>query len=59
MYPFCTGAGVNPARALGPAIALGKTDKIWVYLVAPFCAAVVHAFLYNILPPKFYENKIK
>jgi glycerol uptake facilitator-like aquaporin len=30
-----TGAGVNPARALGPMIVAGKFTDWWVYLIAP------------------------
>ena len=59
IYPFSTGACGNPARALGPAIASGKLDKVWVYVIAPICAATVHAFIYNLIPPKFYEKNFK
>jgi aquaporin Z/aquaporin NIP len=41
-----TGAGVNPARALGPMIVAGKFTDWWVYLIAPIaggaCAATVY-----------------
>ncbi|MEO8208437.1 MAG: aquaporin [Chloroflexota bacterium] len=38
--PF-SGASVNPARALGPAIVSMDFAKIWIYLTAPFVGAVV------------------
>ena len=36
-----TGASMNPARTLGPAIVSGRMDQVWIYLTAP----VVGAFL--------------
>jgi MIP family channel proteins len=46
-----TGAGVNPARALGPALVGDFFDGIghfvWVYAVAPMVGAVVAAVLYT------------
>ncbi len=38
--PF-SGASVNPARALGPAIVSMDFAKIWIYLTAPFAGAIV------------------
>jgi MIP family channel proteins len=46
-----TGAGFNPARALGPALAGNHWDGIghfvWVYTVAPVIGAVVAALVYT------------
>jgi MIP family channel proteins len=46
-----TGAGLNPARALGPALVGHHFDGIghfvWVYAVAPVVGAVVAALLYT------------
>jgi aquaporin Z len=38
--PF-SGASVNPARALGPALVGGDLSHIWIYLTAPFVGAAV------------------
>jgi MIP family channel proteins len=38
-----SGASMNPARSLGPAIAAGDLRSVWVYLTAPFLGAVVAA----------------
>jgi MIP family channel proteins len=44
-----TGASMNPARSLGPAIAGGDLSSIWVYLTAPFLGAVIAALTYQFL----------
>jgi MIP family channel proteins len=42
-----TGAGLNPARTLGPALALGEFPDLWVYLAGPVLGGVVAAGLYR------------
>lgn len=42
-----TGAGVNPARALGPMMVAGQMDAWWAYLVGPVVGAVLAALLYD------------
>ena len=44
--PF-TGASVNPARSIGPALLGGDLSKLWIYLVAPVVGAVIAALLYR------------
>ena len=42
-----TGASLNPARTLGPALVSGNMANLWVYIVGPVLGAVVAALLYN------------
>ena len=42
-----SGASMNPARSLGPALASGATGAVWLYLVAPTLGALVGAFAYR------------
>jgi aquaporin NIP len=44
-----TGASMNPARSLGPAIAASDFMAIWVYLTAPLLGAAVAAAAYAFL----------
>ncbi|KAK4259531.1 hypothetical protein QN277_005854 [Acacia crassicarpa] len=47
-----TGASMNPARSLGPAIVWHKYKAIWVYVTAPVAGAVTGAWVYNIMVHK-------
>jgi aquaporin NIP len=42
-----SGASMNPARSLGPAIASGSLDAIWIYLLGPAFGAVAGAWAYR------------
>lgn len=42
-----TGASMNPARSLAPAIAQGRLNVIWIYILGPFLGAILAAFLYQ------------
>ncbi len=42
-----TGASMNPARSLAPAIAQGNLDHLWIYLTAPFIGAALAALTYE------------
>ncbi|GMI86162.1 NOD26-like intrinsic protein 1;2, NOD26-LIKE INTRINSIC PROTEIN 2 [Hibiscus trionum] len=44
-----TGASMNPARTLGPAIVWNQYKGIWVYLTAPIIGAVSGAWAYNMV----------
>ncbi len=42
-----SGASMNPARSLGPALVSGNFDALWVYLAAPLLGAVIGALAYQ------------
>ena len=42
-----SGASMNPARSLGPALVSGELHALWVYLVAPPLGAVLAATVYQ------------
>ncbi|HEY4673971.1 MAG TPA: aquaporin [Nitrososphaerales archaeon] len=42
-----SGASLNPARTLGPALVSGVFDAHWVYWVGPIVGAVIAVFLYQ------------
>ncbi len=44
-----SGASMNPARSLGPAIVHCKYESIWVYLLATILGAISGAWVYNII----------
>jgi aquaporin NIP len=44
-----TGASMNPARSLGPALAAGEWHDIWIYLVAPVAGAALGALAYQLV----------
>jgi aquaporin NIP len=44
-----TGASMNPARSLGPALVSGELHALWLYLVAPPLGAALAALTYRYL----------
>ncbi len=44
-----TGASMNPARSIGPALVSGEIHYLWIYLVAPVAGAVLGALAYQVV----------
>jgi glycerol uptake facilitator-like aquaporin len=42
-----SGASMNPARSLAPALVSGSWSSLWVYLTAPFLGAALAALAYR------------
>ncbi len=42
-----TGASMNPARSLAPAVFEGRLDVMWIYVVGPCIGAVLAALFYE------------
>jgi MIP family channel proteins len=42
-----SGASMNPARSLGPALISDTWDAQWIYLIAPFLGAIAGALIYR------------
>ncbi|KAK3206746.1 hypothetical protein Dsin_020792 [Dipteronia sinensis] len=50
-----SGASMNPARSLGPAIVSNQYKGIWIYMVSPVLGAVSGAWVYNMV--RFTDNQ--
>lgn len=44
-----SGASLNPARSLGPALVSGELGTIWIYLTAPLLGGALGAVAYDAL----------
>lgn len=47
-----SGASMNPARSLAPALVSGHTEGLWIYLTAPILGALIAGFLHLLMHPK-------
>jgi aquaporin-4 len=54
-----TGASMNPARTLGPAVISGYWDFHWIYWAGPIVGALVAAFIMNYMFVKKAEQEEK
>ena len=44
---FISGASMNPARALAPAVLSGVMDDLWLYWSAPYVGTIIVSFLFR------------
>src|SRR6185295_10120452 len=44
-----TGASMNPARSIGPALVSGDLHDLWIYLLAPVAGAALGALAYQLV----------
>ncbi|MEX2192206.1 MAG: aquaporin [Nitrosarchaeum sp.] len=51
---FISGASMNPARALAPALFSGVFEDLWLYWAAPYVGTIIIAFLFR---NKFRKQK--
>ncbi len=51
-----SGASMNPARSLGPALASGTLGSLWIYLVAPPLGAALAVVSHNLLGENVMEQ---
>ena len=47
-----TGASMNPARSIAPAIVSGNIEHLWVYIIAPIIGAVLAIGIFYVLQGK-------
>lgn len=50
---YLTGASMNPARSLGPAIFSNNIGTWWIYIVGPLLGALVAALIYKLFTVDF------
>ncbi len=46
-----TGASMNPARSLGPALVSGQWQYFYIYVIAPVLGAIAGGYVYSLLCP--------
>jgi aquaporin Z len=54
LFGLISGASMNPARSLAPAVVSGYYIGLWLYLTAPFIGTTIVGLL---LRNKFHKNK--
>jgi len=47
-----SGASMNPARSIGPALISQHLEHLWIYIIAPVIGAILSIFLWNFLKNK-------
>jgi aquaporin NIP len=47
-----SGASMNPARSLAPAVVSGNTQNLWLYITAPSLGALLATVVWRVLKPE-------
>ena len=47
-----TGASMNPARSISPAIVSGNVSELWIYIIAPIIGAVLASLTWKLMKEK-------
>jgi aquaporin Z len=45
-----SGTSLNPARSIGPALAIGNVSYLWLYIAAPLTGSLIATTLHKMLP---------
>ena len=53
-----SGASMNPARSLAPAVISGHTEHLWIYIAAPIIGAVLAVLIWKVLKPSTIKTEI-
>jgi len=53
-----SGASMNPARSLGPAVLSGTVMNQWIYLVAPVCGAAMAVMIWKYIQTPDSESPL-
>lgn len=53
-----TGASVNPARSIGPAMVGDNAGDLWLYLVAPLAGAIIGWIVYQVATSGTVETEV-
>ncbi|KAK2635378.1 hypothetical protein Ddye_030170 [Dipteronia dyeriana] len=52
-----SGASMNPARSLGPALVMQKFRGLWIYIFGPLIGTIMGGFAYNLI--RFTEKPLR
>lgn len=44
-----SGASLNPARSLGPALVFNRYEGLWIYIIGPICGAIAGSWTYSFI----------
>jgi aquaporin NIP len=55
---WATGASMNPARSLAPALLQGALGSLWIYILAPMAGALAGGLLYKVIGKKQIASEL-